>query len=155
MDTNPYRPPATELRDPPRAPAAPPPLAVRSACLLVLASLALGLLTLAPGMRAPEPGLPDMFAITVGAYIVFGGLTLWFVRRTWQGRNWARWALLVYLALGWALYAATLADEMTTAPMAALVNMVCVVMEATACGLLFMGTGGRWFACVRNATPGS
>ena len=149
---NPYRPPEAELRDAPAASAGPPPHAVRVACVLVLASLAFGVLTLSPSVRAPEAEQPGMFAFVIGAYLVFGGLTLWFTRRTWQGRNWGRWALLAYLAAGWVLNSFTLADDMANAPMAALVNIGCVALEAVACALLFFGPGARWFAAVRGVS---
>lgn len=147
---NPYRPPTTELRDPPPASAGPPPAAVRIACGLVLVSLAVGVLTMLPGVRQPEAEAPGSAIALLVAYALFGALTLWLTRRTWQGRHWARWALLAYLAFGWALYALSLTDEMVAAPMAALVNTVCVAIELAACGLLFFGAGARWFASIRS-----
>lgn len=148
---NPYRPPTAELRDPSLASSGPPPLAVRTACALVLASLAFGVLTMLPDGRAADSSPPGEFIAGAVAYALFAALTLWLTRRTWQGRRWARRALLVYLAVGWALYVLTLGDEMAAAPMAALVNTVCFTMELAGCGLLFFGAGARWFATVRSS----
>ncbi|MEP7099560.1 MAG: hypothetical protein ABI781_03570 [Burkholderiales bacterium] len=146
---NPYTPPTTELRDAPVVSAGPPPMAVRVACGLVLASLAFGVLTLLPGVREPEPDPPGVLVFVLVTYLVFGGLTLWFTLRTWQGRHWGRWALFVYLAAGWVIYSFTFADDMIHAPMAALINIGCVALEVSACALLFFGAGARWFATLR------
>jgi hypothetical protein len=124
---------------------------VRIACGLVLTSLAVGVLTMLPGVRRAEAMPAGSTAIEWLAYAGFVALAIWFTRRSWQGRRWARWALLVYLAIGWAMYALTLSDEMVAAPMAALVNTLCLAMELSACGLLFFGAGARWFAALRSA----
>lgn len=151
MHPNPYGAPRAELRDVPRVTATgPTPVAVRSACGLVLASLALGLLTLLPGLREPEPEPTFMYLVVGAAVLLSGGLTVWFTSKIWQGRTWARWVLLVYLAIGWAIYAVSLSDEMAAAPMVVLINAGCVVLEVLACELLFFGHGARWFAARSN-----
>jgi hypothetical protein len=146
MTPNPYAPPGAEVADPvlPRS-SAPP--SVRNACLLIFASLALGLLTLLPDVRLPAPDEPAVpMAVIVGLVVVFGGLTVWFAILVLRGRNWARWAMLVYLMLGWLLVGAELDSEMARAPMAAIIDTFCMAIEMVACGLLFFGAGGRWFS---------
>jgi hypothetical protein len=155
MTPNPYAPPGAEVADPVHGRPSPPP-SVRNACLLILASLALGLVTLLPDVRLPAPDESAIpLGVVLGIVVVFGGLTVWFAIQTLRGRNWARWAMLFYLMLGWLLVGSELDSEMARAPMAAIIDTVCIAMELVACGLLFFGTGGRWFserAAVRSRT---
>lgn len=124
-----------------------PPPPVRRACLLILASLAIGVILLWPGVRPNPPGeeaAPALF--TLAALVVFGGLTLWLAARLYQGRNWARWAMLGYLMLGWWFTSSELNNQFLQAPIVGFMDLVCIAMEGLACWLLFTGAGARWFA---------
>jgi hypothetical protein len=109
-------------------------------------SLAFGLLTLLPaihGVRPDEPPLPIEWTLLM--VVGFGGLTVWLAQLTYRGRNWARWALLAYLLLGWWLGAGDLTQDFMYSPLAGMINLSCFAMEVVAAWLLFVGAGARWF----------
>jgi hypothetical protein len=120
---------------------------IREACRLILGALAIGLIALWPGLGEPQPD-PGVVATVVGVVlvVVFIGLTVWLTRKIWLGKNWARWAMLFYLLLGWVLAVADLNAEMARSPITAIISVVTGVMEMFACWLLFFGAGGQWFA---------
>ncbi len=128
------------------APATAMPRGVQRACTLVLVSLAAGAVTMLPGVRPELPGVePVSPAVTLLVLLVFGGVTVALVRAVQRGRNWARWALLGYLALGWWLGIDQLNEDFLASPLVGLVDMGCIVMEMVAAVLLFWGAAGRWF----------
>lgn len=146
MTPNPYAPPGAEVSDPKHMQPAPPP-SVRNACLLIGVALVLGMATLLLGVRVPSPeeqSVPRL--LTFALVVLFGGLTVWFAFETFRGKNWARWAMLIYLALGWVLVASELNDQLVRAPLSAIINTVCIIMEFMACWLLFFGSGAQWFS---------
>jgi hypothetical protein len=148
MPPDPFAHPSADAADA-NAPRPPAPRAVRIACRLVIASLALGLVGLLPDIRLPRPeeaAAPLTF--TVGSIVVFGGLTIWLAVEVLRGKPWARWAMLAYLALGWWLGAGDLGDDFLRSPVLGIIDAVCIVMEALACYLLFFGEGARWFAAM-------
>lgn len=139
MSDNPYEPPQAPLSDP-VGPAR--PIAVTRASWLLYASLALGTITMLPGMRGEEFSL----AANLVLLAIFGGLTVWLVHQTGQRKGWARWCLLAYLVFGWVL---TFGIDSTTAgssPLAVLLDYVCGILEVAAAWWLFTGPGARWFA---------
>lgn len=123
-----------------------PPDEIWRACLLIVASLLLGLVTMIPGIAPERPAEADMPALEVlGLLAVFGGLTLLLALKILQRRNWARWAMLAYLVLGWLLAAATMKEDFALSPLAGLINLVCMVLEWLAVWQLFFGNGPKWF----------
>jgi hypothetical protein len=152
MTPDPFAPPTAPLESvdpswPPR------PHSVNLACRLVMASLALGIVSLLPGIRPPRPDDPLVpLAYTLGAVLVFGGLTVWLAIEVLRGRLWARWAMLAYLALGWWLGGAELGDDFMRSPVLGVIDVACIALEAVACGLLFSGAGAQWFAALARVT---
>jgi hypothetical protein len=148
MTPDPFVPPTAPLAD--ADPSRPPrPPAVNLACRLIIASLALGIVSLLPGIhlpRADDPVVP--LAYTLGAVLVFGGLTVWLAIEVLRGTPWARWAMLAYLALGWWLGTGELNDDFMRSPVLGVIDAACIALEAVACGLLFSGTGAQWFAAL-------
>jgi hypothetical protein len=137
----------------------PVPRAIGNACRLIIGSLMLGIVSLLPGIRVPRPDDPEIpLAFTLGSIVVFGGLTLWLALEVWRGKNWARWAMLAYLVLGWWLGAGEMGDDFLRSPLLGTLDAACVTIEAVACALLFFGAGGRWFSALdalrRNARKG-
>ena len=107
----------------------------------------LGLVTLLPGVRPERPGeaeIPVLF--TVGVVVLFGGLTVWLALKMYRGRNWARWTMLAYLALGWWLAGSEMQDNFVRSPISAVIDVICIAMEAVACWLVTLGDGARWFS---------
>jgi hypothetical protein len=150
MSSNPFAPPKVPLTDPSTPPRAKPPDAVRQACFLVFLSFVLSLATLWPGMRPPtldghELPWPVLLAATA---IVLAG-SLWLLLKNYQGRNWARWTLSAYLALGWWLVGVDLQETVAHAPLTGAIDLVCVAMEVRAFWLLMVGQGVRWFSPAR------
>jgi hypothetical protein len=148
MNDNRYQPPRSDISDDPHGKAM-PPTSVYVACGLVLAALALGLLGLLPGVRPPEPE-PVPVWFTMLLVLIFGGVTVVLSYETLRGRNWARWTLLAYLVLGWYLTAPDLPDNLTRAPVGAIIDAVGMGMELVASWLLFFGEGTRWFSKARR-----
>lgn len=149
MDHNPFKPPQAPVADDPHGKAM-PPTSVYAACGLVLGALAIGLLGLLPGVRPPIEGdaVPGWFTLLL--VVIFGGVTVVLSYETLRGRNWARWTLLAYLALGWYITAPDLPINFDRAPMAALIDAVGMVMELVAAWLLFFGDGPKWFSGARR-----
>jgi len=155
MPTNPYQPPSADLADP-EAENPHPPVSVRRACQLILGSLALGLLTLMPGIRpvtSQDEAVP--FAFTAAFALIFGGLTVWLTVKLYRRKNWARWAMLAYLLLGWLLAGSSLNDDFVQSPIAGIIDIVCIAMEAVACWYIFLGGGAHWYAKLANRRIGS
>ncbi len=143
--TDPFRPPQAEVRDP-EAGHGPMPRAVQLACTLVLVSLVIGAVTLLPGIRPEDPAAePVPLGFTLAMLLFFGGITVWLVRVVQRGRNWGRWALLAYLALGWWLGAGQITDDFNGSPLVGLIDIASIVMEMVAAVLLFLTASGRWF----------
>ena len=147
MKNNPYSPPLAEVRDPvvvnPR-----PPRAVQYSCWLIVASFLFGLVTMLPGMREVPAGISmaTYVAVTVSTLAVFGAITLWLTIKVSRRRNWARWTMLVYQALMWALGSPSIVAEWRAYPRTAAIDLACFIMVVIGCVLLFFGPGGRWFA---------
>jgi len=148
---NPYAPPGSEVADPSRT-MPPVPPAVRRACLLFLSSLALGLVTLLPGVRPVRPddaAVPALFTLLV--VLFFGGITVWLTWKLYRGRNWARWTMLAYVLFGWWIGASELTDDFLASPLAGLIDLVCIAIEAIGCWALFFGAGAGWYRTLAAA----
>jgi hypothetical protein len=156
MSENRYQPPNAEVTD--RATHGPArPKAVRLACQLLLISVALSLATLLPGIRVDRPDdaeTPLAFALVVGAILL--SLSLWLIAKSYEGKNWARWANLAYLAIGWWFATQEIGPQFLASPVAGAIEFAVILMELAACGLLFFGIGNFWFnevARARRASP--
>ena len=75
----------------------------------------------------------------------FFALSLLLIVRCYEGKNWARWANLAYLALGWLLGIQDIGQHIQVSPLAGILESSIVVMEVAACWLLFTGIGNHWF----------
>jgi hypothetical protein len=127
---------------------------VRLACRMILASMALGLASLVPGVRAPLDGVPEAAPIvTLLLLALFTGLTLWLLWSLALRRNWARWAMLAFLGLGWWLSSEDLMGEFLRSPLAATLDASCIALEMIACVLLFSAAADRWFIAQKVAGP--
>jgi len=145
---NPFQPPEANVEDP--VPSyGPRPVAVQRACLLVLLSLAVGVVSLIPGLRPVTPGEAEVPGwVTLLIVLIFGGLTVWLTVNVYGARNWARWGLVGFLALGWLIGFSTLPEDMVSSPFFALLDMGCVAAEISACALPFFGPAAQWFRAV-------
>lgn len=120
--------------------------------MLILAALALGIVTLLPAVRVPPPDEPSVpLLLDMVLILVFGGLTVWFAMQILRGKNWGRWAMLGYLLMGWVFVFIDFNDDLARAPLLAILNIVITTLEVAACYLLFAGAGARWFSDVSAA----
>jgi hypothetical protein len=109
----------------------------------------LGFISLLPGVNPPQP-LESLLASAVVWIIVLGltALQLWLMRCVWQRINWARWVLVALILLGLALSLSFIDDELTRAPLVAMLNLASSALDIVAGALLLLGGGARWFAWV-------
>ena len=125
----------------------PRPKAVRHACGLVVAAFVLGLVTFFPGVHVRQPDDPNVSGIYLLAIVVtFGAVLLSFTYATLQRRNWARWALLMYLINGWLLTARHISHDFDRTPLLGSLAVATTGMELLAVWLLFTGIGAKWFS---------
>lgn len=128
------------------------PRSIARACRLLLLSMALGVVSLAPSIRgqwwsSPDSSVPDAIALAFSLSFTLAELALYalLVYLTYTRRNWARWALLSFLTLGWVLLFKDFSRLQSDTPIAALWDAASTALEITACYLLFLGRDASWF----------
>jgi len=129
------------------------PPAIARACRLLLLSMALGIVTLAPSISghwwtSPDSSVPDSIALAFNLSFASVELALYalLIYLTYTRRNWARWALLVFLMFGWVLLVKDFPLLQADTPMAALWNAASMSVELLACYLLFFSRDAAWFS---------
>jgi hypothetical protein len=125
------------------------PASVTLACRLLWATIALGLVSLVPGVRN---GLWTAYAQTPAAIVVALGFTMlmialeaWLIRLVSRRHGWARWALLGLLILGWVLTFSDFSVSIDQGMAAVVIDLVVGMAEMVAAGLLFLSGGRTWF----------
>lgn len=128
------------------------PRGIARACRLLLLSMALGVVALAPSISghwwaSPDSSVPDSIALAFSLSFTLAGLALYalLIYLTYTRRNWARWALLAFLTFGWILLVKDFSRLQSDTPMAALWNAASMALELVACYLLFLGRDAAWF----------
>jgi len=138
----PYQPPTARVSDA-LDPIPPRPRRVTIACSLLWVSLALGLIPVFFPSHDPFDDAAEavVFMLTVALSILLSAALIFFAGRR---RNWARWGLLILVALSWieGLFTAQGFAE-NAIPMA--VNAVSTVLDTLSIWLLFSGPAARWF----------
>jgi hypothetical protein len=150
MTTDPYKAPKAQVADVDVGPdLASRPASVTLACRLLWVTLALGVLSLVPEVRT---GLWVGLEKTPGAVVFMVGfvaaMTLieaWLIRLVARRHGWARWALLVYLIVGWLMTFSDFSVSIEQGMIAVVIDLVCGVAEMVAAGLLFLSAGRMWF----------
>lgn len=138
----PYQPPTARVSDAPE-PVVPRPRRVTIACSLLWVSLALGLTPLVLPSHEPfeDTAAKVVFTVTVALATLLSAALIFFAGRR---RNWARWGLLILVALSWieGLFAAQgfREDAFPT-----IVNAVSTLLDTLSVWLLFSGPAARWF----------
>jgi uncharacterized membrane protein HdeD (DUF308 family) len=143
-----YAPPRTDVADiaAPDALLAVRPRSVVWACLLTLASMAVGFVSLLPFVDPPMSGEPAaMTAMVWGITLVVAVIELWILRSVWQRRNWARWVMVALTVFGIAFSVPTLAEDWTRAPLLAWLSIASCAIGAVAAALLLAHPAARWF----------
>jgi hypothetical protein len=122
------------------------PRSVAWACWLMLASMAVGLVSLLPWVDPPIAAEPvAMTALTWGITLVLAAVELWILRCVWQRHNWARWVMVVLTVLGVVLGVTIIGEDWTRAPLVAWLGIASSAFSAAAVVLLLVRTSSRWF----------
>lgn len=137
------------------------PPGVLLACRLLLLSLALGTVSLAPSISghwwvSPDSGVPESVALAFCLSFVAAQISLYLllIYLTYTRRNWARWALLTLLMSGWVLLVGNYSQLQADTPIAALWNAGGMALELVAAYLLFFGRDAGWFSTRRTPPQG-
>jgi hypothetical protein len=114
----------------------------------------LSLLTLHPSVRGDwwlggeevEAGFEDT-ALVIGIMVagLFSGLYMGFVVLIGRRHNWARWAMAVFLLIGWIMLAVDLPTSIGETPAGAVADLLRAGAEGWAGCLLFTEAAARWF----------
>ena len=150
---DPYKPPAARVEDQGEdEDLAGRPPQVTLACRILWLALVVGLLSMHPLIRGEWWGeVEDNEAMQVvlygtvallGGFVVAYGILIWLIGRR---NDVARWLLLVLLALGWMVTLGEFAETLEETPWAAVVDGLLLVVELSACYLLFLSPGAAWF----------
>jgi hypothetical protein len=139
-----YAPPATEVADPPLVPALPSrPRQVQIAVALLWLSLALGIPEAILSTRQVEgDGMGAAFAVVM--LLVFG-LVGFLTLKVYQGRNWARIAMLVLTVLSVIMMLFPSDESRAEGPMLQGLYLFDVLIEVVAMYLVFSKPGSLWF----------
>jgi hypothetical protein len=122
------------------------PRGVVWACGLMLASMAVGLVSLLPFVDPPMPGEPAaMTAMIWSITLVFAAIELWVLRCVWRRRRWARWVMVALTVFGLAVGVPVIAEDGARAPLVAWLGIVSNVLSAVAVVLLLVAPSARWF----------
>jgi hypothetical protein len=135
------------------------PYEVTRALQLLWAVLAISVVTLHPSVRGEwwlgsdgvDAALLD--AALVGGLIVaglFSGFYMGLVFLIGRRHGWARWAMLVFLVLGWVIQGADLQRSLAETPAAAFADLLMAGAEVWACRLLFSAPAAAWFRDPEN-----
>jgi hypothetical protein len=143
---SPYQPPQARVADAAEVARRPKPPAVRRAVLVFWIGWALGVASLAPGIRE---GVWDSdivpVAVTVGIAGALSLVSAWLIVMVSRGRNWARWTLVVYIGLTWALLASDPQSLVEQGPLALAIDGFIFVMDLYGSVLILFGAGAAWF----------
>jgi hypothetical protein len=143
-----YAPPRTDVADPAVADTllAARPRSVAWACVLMLASTLIGLVSLLPFVDPPIPGEPAaMTALVWGITLAFTAAELWLLCCVWLRRNWARWVMVALTLIGVALGLPLISEDWSRSPLVAGLGIASALSSAVGAALLLMGPSTHWF----------
>jgi len=150
MTTDPYKAPKAPVADVDIGQdAVPRPASVTLACRLLWATLALGVLSLVPGVRTglwvDLEKVPGAVALMLGFVAAMLLIEAWLIRLVARCHGWARWGLLVYLIVGWLMTFSDFSASIEQGMIAVVIDLVTGAAEMLAMGLLFLSAGRTWF----------
>jgi hypothetical protein len=133
------------------------PRSVAWACVLMLASTLISLVSLLPFVDPPIPGEPAaMTALLWGITLAFTAVELWLLGCVWQRRNWARWVMVALTAIGIALSLPLIGEDWSRSPLVAGLGIASALSSAVGAALLLAGASARWFkASAKDRAAGS
>jgi hypothetical protein len=77
-------------------------------------------------------------------FLTINGSFIWLLVLTWKRRNWARWAIAIWCALGWIALAISFATA-TASPLDRTFQVVTIAIEIWGCMQLFSRSASSWF----------
>jgi hypothetical protein len=143
-----YAPPRADVADltAPDALLASRPRSVVWACGLILASMAVGLVSMLPFVDPPMPDEPVALAAFVwGFTLTLFVVELWLLRCVWRRRNWARWVMVALTVLAVAMSVPVIAEDVARAPLLAWLGIASSACSTAALVLLLLPASARWF----------
>ena len=84
---------------------------------------------------------PWMWAL----FLLTNGLFVWLLVLTWRGRNWARWATVIWCALGVLAILGSFLFSGAESTLDYIAQIVIVAIEVWGCYLLFSRPASSWF----------
>jgi hypothetical protein len=158
MAQNPYEAPSAAVDDPAVA-MAPRPPQVTLAIRILWITFGVSLITMHPSIRGDWWNMPGTASATesglmagvVVASLIFSAIGATLIWLTGRGRNWARWALLALLIIGWLVTISDFSRSIVETPIAAIADVLIAAAELWACYLLFQGAGAAWFSRGKRA----
>lgn len=144
----PYAPPRADVTDlaAPDMLLSARPRSVVWACVLMLASTVIGLISLLPVVDPPVPGEPAaMTALIWGFTLAFTAVELWLLSCVWQRRNWARWVMVTLTLIGIALSLPVIGEDWARSPLVAWLGVASALSSAAGAAQLLAGASARWF----------
>jgi hypothetical protein len=131
------------------------PRSVTLACRLLWATIVVSLLSLIPGVRedmwTEVAAMPGAVAVMLGFVGLMLGLEGWLIHMVSRRHGWARWVLLVLLALGWIITFSDFSASIEQGMAAVIIDLGVGIAEMTAAALLFLSRGSRWFGAAAAA----
>lgn len=120
------------------------PRSVAAAVALLALSLVIAIVS-----ALLDPPITDeplaMTAMVWGVTLAIAAIELWLLRDIWRRRNWARWWMLVLIAIGLGATAVDFATLMTQTPLVAWLALTSAAASAVAALLLLVSPSSRWF----------
>jgi len=132
------------------------PASVRTSLRLFLLGLAVSI-AIIPFDRRPWPPMPPAAAVVIAVIsgVVIFGLLAFVLVRTYQGRNWARWVLLVLLLLAVPGTLRDAAGYFRGASVVTIVHASIFCLNVAAVALLFTRTSNLWYRNAPHKSPAS
>lgn len=124
------------------------PVEIKRAAICIGISLILGFVKIAlDTQHLASQGIPIAAAFILPSIIT--AILLFFVYKTYQGRNWARITFLVLTVIGLLPYIPMLAEEFERAVFIGLLSVTQLTLQIFALWLLFSSPGKHWFNLAR------
>lgn len=120
------------------------PIEIKRAAICIGISLILGFVKIAlNAQHLASQGIPIATAFIFPSIITV--ILLFFVYKTYQGRNWARITFLILTIIGLLPFIPMLTEEFERAVFIGLLSAIQLVLQVFALWLLFSSPGKHWF----------
>lgn len=142
MSHDPYAPPNSNVELPHDVAPKERPTEVKIAVVLMLASVAISLVTSIIDWRVTTEDLSPAVLVLGEVFVLT--LSLWLTYKIWGGRNWARIVLLVLSLVGWPMVLVELPETFWVTPVSGAGAVLQFILDVASLYLVFI-PGGHWF----------